>query len=107
MWISCLREAALREGNVVSSRLFSPKRLLIVVGIGLSGIQVPASANPALIAGPLATSHMAIWVGANGTCYSITYDKNGNRISQTSAGIASSQLTWGSSAYGCSLWQSV
>ena len=34
-------------------------------------------------------------------------DKNGNRLSQTSAAIASSQLTWGSSAYGCSLWQSV
>ena len=36
-------------------------------------------------------------------CLSFTYDKNGNRLTQTTAGL-NAQAVWGSSTYPCFVW---
>jgi len=36
-------------------------------------------------------------------CLSFTYDKNGNRLTQTTAGV-NAQAVWGSSTYPCFVW---
>lgn len=43
-------------------------------------------------------------LAAQNQCISFAYDKNGNRITQTSNGIPSQQPVWGTSAYACFVW---
>lgn len=42
-------------------------------------------------------------IGAQPHCFTYTYDRNGNRLSQSSVNY-SATATWGSSVYGCSIW---
>jgi uncharacterized protein (DUF2252 family) len=37
-------------------------------------------------------------------CISYTYDRNGNRLTQTSAPVETQQPVWGSSKYACFVW---
>jgi YD repeat-containing protein len=38
-------------------------------------------------------------------CTTLTYDKNGNRLSQTVAPMTSTTTTWGAATYGCFVWK--
>lgn len=79
------------------------KLLRIVAAIAFVSA-APAQASPMMLAGTFVSPQLLFSVGATGNCYLMTYDKNGNRISQNTTSINSSALTWGSSAFGCSIW---
>jgi hypothetical protein len=38
------------------------------------------------------------------TCSILTYDTNGNRLSQSSSPVPLGQSVWGTSIFGCSRW---
>ena len=50
----------------------------------------------------------AVWLTTASTsslCITITYDKNGNRVSQTVANMTTATTVWGSGTYGCFVWK--
>lgn len=48
---------------------------------------------------------VAAMSSTNSLCITITYDKNGNRLSQTVGNVATSTTVWGSGTYGCFVWK--
>jgi arginine repressor len=42
--------------------------------------------------------------GANNLCVAITYDQNGNRLTQTVTSTTINATVWGAGTYGCFLW---
>ncbi len=46
----------------------------------------------------------AVMASATAQCTTLTYDKNGNRLSQTVTSIAASPVAWGGGMYGCFVW---
>jgi len=80
-------------------------RMLTVTAVSLFlAVSSPAQAYIPLVSTPLAISHTAFWVSGSGTCYLLAYDKNGNRVSQSSTAITNSPATWGATQYGCAVW---
>lgn len=43
--------------------------------------------------------------GANSVCVAMTYDQNGNRLSQTVTPVTTTATNWGEAAYGCFVWK--
>jgi hypothetical protein len=41
---------------------------------------------------------------ANMRCVSITFDKNGNRLSQVDTSVTTTPTQWGAGTYGCFVW---
>lgn len=81
------------------------RRALAVLGsiTALFGGSTVAQASPLLlfdvqlVQGVIATQSSTL-------CLSYVYDANGNRLSQSSAVLGSSAVTWGSGTYGCFYW---
>lgn len=65
-----------------------------------------AHAHVAIVAMALQPPAAAVaMAGANSQCIAITYDKNGNRISQTVGNVTTTTTIWGSATYGCFIWK--
>lgn len=90
--------------NIISHPRFPKLRVLLAIRC-LFTFPAPVSANPLLIALPVSTLQIAN-AGLNGTlCRRISYDQNGNRLSSYAETLTTDQSIWGSSVYGCRLWE--
>ena len=80
-----------------------------VMGGGLLALSLtvpvsPAQAMPMLAAAaPSVTAQLAMHLMLSSQCYWFVHNRNGNRISYSSAPVGSG-MTWGSSGFGCSKW---
>lgn len=83
------------------------RRGMLGSGLFALSMAVPASsaqAMPALaLVSPSIASHLAASMVLANQCYWFVHDRNGNRISYTSA-PAGFGMNWGSSGFGCSKW---
>jgi hypothetical protein len=76
----------------------------VVVSLGQPGIAKAQPAAPIVIMQSPATVAAAM-ASVNSLCITITYDKNGNRLSQSVANVTTSTTVWGSGTYGCFAWK--
>mgnify|MGYP003119333055 CR=1 FL=1 len=63
-----------------------------------------AHANPVITIFTVSPPILAAMSSANRHCISITYDKNGNRITQADVLVTTTPTIWGSRTYGCFTW---
>jgi len=91
-------------------KLESRKRLLVgrmISYLMLTALLAPAPAHARSNVGfvvAMLQNASAVMASAS-RCVFFTYDKNGNRLTQTTLSPPSSLPTWGSSSYGCFAWQ--
>lgn len=52
------------------------------------------------------TAGTVMLLSSSSSCTNLAYDLNGNRISQTTAAVASGPVIWASSKFGCFTWSS-
>lgn len=67
---------------------------------------VTADARPLPIVVHVSAQTLAAMSSATKACVYVTYDKNGNRLTQSAATVTTAQTTWGSGTYGCFDWKS-
>jgi hypothetical protein len=80
-------------------------KFLAVLG-GLVFAVSPAMAQPAVITMVMQPpASIVAMASATSLCITITYDKNGNRISQTVGNVTTNTTIWGSGTYGCFVWK--
>ena len=75
----------------------------IIGGASLCAAASPAQASGVLLLAPLIMQSAAITLNVDSRCVVFTYDKNGNRITQTTS-TPPATTTWGSARYGCFAW---
>lgn len=63
-----------------------------------------ARANPLIVISTLSPPILAATSSINKHCVYLTYDKNGNRLSQADVPVKTTPTTWGSGTYGCFTW---
>lgn len=88
-----------------NARLFFA-RMGLLASCGVAALS-PASAQAntlAIIVNIPAQTVIAMSV-TNMLCISMTYDENGNRLSQIVRSVTITPTTWGASAYGCFIWK--
>lgn len=82
------------------------RRTGLVVGCCIAAMSSgPANANAlAAVVNIPAQTFVAMSVTSM-LCVSMTYDQNGNRLSQTVSAVTTSTTNWGAGTYGCFVWK--
>jgi len=76
-----------------------------IFGVSVFAVS-PAMAQPAVVTMVMQPpASIVAMASASSLCISITYDKNGNRVSQTVGNVTTSTTIWGSGTYGCFVWK--
>lgn len=80
-------------------------KFLAIFGVSFSAVS-PAMAQPAVVTMVMQPpASIVAMASASSLCISITYDKNGNRVSQTVGNVTTNTTIWGSGTYGCFVWK--
>lgn len=80
-------------------------KFLVIFG-GLIVAISPAMAQPTVVTVVMQPpASIVAMASASSLCITITYDKNGNRISQTVGNVTTNTTIWGSGTYGCFVWK--
>lgn len=88
-----------------SSIRWSVRRTALLVSFGFMAMFAGhARANPIIVISTLSPPVLAAMLSANNHCIHITYDKNGNRLTQAGVPVTTTPTTWGSGTYGCFTW---
>jgi hypothetical protein len=64
-----------------------------------------ASAKPLPIIFNMSAQTVAAISSATKVCVYVTYDKNGNRLTQNVGSVTTNQTLWGAGTYGCFDWK--
>lgn len=80
-------------------------RTALAIGLGMAATTSgTAHATPLLVIANIPVDAVLAMSSANTRCVSITFDKNGNRQSQTVSSVTSTATIWGAASYGCFVW---
>jgi len=64
----------------------------------------PAQAGIYSLASAQVVQSTALWLNLASPCLLLSYDKNGNRTSQTINNSTSGSAAWGAGTFGCFVW---
>lgn len=77
---------------------------LLILACAMACTAVPAQSYSFALLAPAVSVNLLLSVPSTSGCFQYVYDKNGNRISSTTANVSTGATVWGSATYGCATW---
>lgn len=87
-----------------ASHFFARMGLLASCGVAALS-PTSAQANPLAMIVIIPAQTVIAMSATNMLCIKITYDENGNRLSQTASSVTLTETVWGTATYGCFVWK--